>query len=56
VHRLRYVVEQLMHKDVMQEFGGISNEGVAKRESWNRYLTRIYRLHAHQHARRSKVY
>ena len=38
VHRLRYVVEQLMHKDVMQEFGGISNEGVAKRESWNRLL------------------
>jgi hypothetical protein len=38
VHKLRSVIQDLMHKDVMEEFGGIANEGLVKKASWDRLL------------------
>jgi hypothetical protein len=36
--RMRKVVQRLLHIDVLEEFGGITNKGVPNLASWDRLL------------------
>lgn len=36
--RMRKVVQRIMHVDVLEEFGGITNKGIPNTSSWDRLL------------------
>ncbi len=38
ITRMKKVVQRLLHVDVLEEFGGITNKGLPNLESWDRLL------------------